>query len=61
MRRPTARNSARHWFAREGLELGYQLTPNLSVSGLLHYMSNADSAARNLGLTNAGARFGFKF
>jgi hypothetical protein len=24
-------------------------------------MSNADSAARNLGLTNAGARFGFKF
>jgi len=34
-------------FAREGLELGYQLTPKLSVSGLLDYMSNADPATQS--------------
>jgi lipid A 3-O-deacylase len=47
--------------ARESLELGYQLTPNLSVSGFLDHMSNANLATHNAGLTDAGARLGFKF
>lgn len=47
--------------ARESLELGYQLTPSVSVSGFLDHMSNANLATHNAGLTNAGARLGFKF
>jgi lipid A 3-O-deacylase len=46
---------------RGSLELGYQLTPNLSISGFLDHMSNADLASHNAGLTDAGARLGFKF
>jgi lipid A 3-O-deacylase len=47
--------------ARESLELGYQLTPNMSISGFLDHMSNANLATHNAGLTDAGARLGFKF
>ena len=46
---------------RESVELGYQLTPSLSVSGFVDHMSNADLAPRNAGITDAGARLGFKF
>jgi lipid A 3-O-deacylase len=46
---------------RGSLELGYQLTPNMSVSAFLDHMSNADLASHNAGLTDAGARLGFKF
>lgn len=46
---------------RESAELGYQVTPQLSVSALLDHISNANLAPRNAGITNAGARFGFKF
>ena len=46
---------------RESAELGYQITPQLSVSALLDHISNANLAPRNAGITNAGARFGFKF
>jgi lipid A 3-O-deacylase len=46
---------------RGSLELGYQVTPNLSVSGFLDHMSNADLAPHNAGITDAGARLGFKF
>src|SRR5262252_1682820 len=46
---------------RGSLELGYQLTPNMSVSAFLDHMSNADLASHNSGLTDAGARLGFKF
>src|SRR5437899_3131810 len=46
---------------RESIELGYQLTPNLSVSGFVDHMSNADLAPHNAGMTDAGARLGFKF
>jgi len=45
---------------RKTLALGYQLTTNLSVAGFLDHMSNASLAAHNAGLTDAGARFGFK-
>jgi len=50
-----------HALFRESVELGYQLTPNLSVSGFVDHMSNANLAPRNAGLTDAGARLGFKF
>ena len=46
---------------RESLELGYQLTPAVSLSAFLDHMSNADLARHNSGLTDAGARLGFKF
>jgi lipid A 3-O-deacylase len=46
---------------RESIELGYQLTPNLSVSGFVDHMSNANLAPHNAGITDAGARLGFKF
>jgi lipid A 3-O-deacylase len=46
---------------RESLELGYQLAPNVSVSGFVDHMSNANLATHNAGITDAGARLGFKF
>ena len=46
---------------RGSVELGYQLTPNLSVSGFVDHMSNANLAPQNAGITDAGARLGFKF
>ena len=46
---------------RESVELGYQLTPTVSVSGFVDHMSNADLAPHNAGITDAGARLGFKF
>jgi lipid A 3-O-deacylase len=46
---------------RESVELGYQVTPNLSVSGFVDHMSNANLAPHNAGITDAGARLGFKF
>ena len=46
---------------RESLELGYQITPIVSVSALLDHISNANLAPRNAGITSAGARLGFKF
>jgi lipid A 3-O-deacylase len=46
---------------RESVELGYQLTPSVSISAFLDHMSNANLASHNAGLTNAGARIGFKF
>lgn len=46
---------------RESAELGYQMTPTLSVSAIVDHVSNANLAPRNAGLTNAGARLGVKF
>jgi lipid A 3-O-deacylase len=46
---------------RESAELGYQFTPTVNVSALLDHISNANLAPRNAGITNAGARLGFKF
>lgn len=46
---------------RESAELGYQITPIVSVSAMLDHISNANLAPRNAGITSAGARFGFKF
>jgi hypothetical protein len=42
-------------------ELGFDLTPQTSVSIFVDHMSNADLGAHNTGITNAGARLGFKF
>lgn len=46
---------------RESFELGYQLTPRVSISGFVDHMSNANLAPHNAGITDAGARLGFKF
>ena len=46
---------------RESVELGYQITPVISVSAILDHISNANLANHNAGITSAGARLGFKF
>jgi hypothetical protein len=46
---------------RESAELGYQVTPTISVSAILDHISNANLAPRNAGITSAGARLGIKF
>ena len=46
---------------RESLELGYQVTPVVSVSAILDHISNANLASHNAGITSAGARIGFRF
>jgi len=46
---------------RESLELGYQVTPVVSISVFVDHMSNANLAPQNAGLTDAGIRFGFRF
>jgi lipid A 3-O-deacylase len=46
---------------RESAELGYQVTPTISIAAILDHISNADLARHNAGITSAGARLGFKF
>jgi lipid A 3-O-deacylase len=46
---------------RGSLEFGYQATPVMSLSAFLDHISNANLARHNAGLTDAGARLGFKF
>jgi len=46
---------------RESAELGYQLTPTISISAILDHISNANLAQHNAGITSAGGRLGFKF
>ena len=46
---------------RESLELGYQITPTVGLSGILSHISNANLGVHNAGITSAGARLGFKF
>jgi lipid A 3-O-deacylase len=46
---------------RESVELGYQLTPVYSISGIVDHISNANLGSHNAGITSAGARFGIKF
>jgi lipid A 3-O-deacylase len=46
---------------RESAELGYQVTPTISISAILEHISNADLAQHNAGITSAGGRVGFKF
>jgi len=46
---------------RESVELGYQLTPNTSVSAIVDHISNANLGNHNAGITSAGARLGFRF
>jgi lipid A 3-O-deacylase len=46
---------------RESVEIGYQVTPTISLSALLDHISNANLASHNAGITSAGGRIGFKF
>jgi lipid A 3-O-deacylase len=46
---------------RESVELAYQLTSVFSVSLMVDHISNANLGTHNAGITNAGARVGFKF
>jgi lipid A 3-O-deacylase len=46
---------------RESAEVGYQITPTISISAIIDHISNADLATHNAGITSAGARLGFKF
>ena len=46
---------------RESAEIGYQITPTISISAILDHISNANLANHNAGITSAGGRVGFKF
>jgi lipid A 3-O-deacylase len=46
---------------RESAEIGYQVTPMMSISAILDHISNANLGRHNAGITSAGGRLGFKF
>lgn len=46
---------------RESAEIGYRVTPAISISVMLDHLSNAGLADHNQGLTNVGLRTGFRF
>lgn len=46
---------------RESMEIGYQVTPTISISAILDHISNANLGQHNAGITSAGGRLGFKF
>jgi lipid A 3-O-deacylase len=46
---------------RESLELGWRFTDSQSIGIYMDHISNAGIAKHNEGLTNLGARLGFKF
>lgn len=46
---------------RESAEIGYQVTPMISISAILDHISNANLGRHNAGITSAGGRVGFKF
>ena len=46
---------------RESLELGWRITPVLSISAYLDHSSNAGLASQNDGLSNLGIRVGYHF
>jgi len=46
---------------RESAEIGYQVTPVISISAILDHISNANLGRHNAGITSAGGRLGFKF
>ncbi|MBV8652047.1 MAG: acyloxyacyl hydrolase [Alphaproteobacteria bacterium] len=58
---PGRKNLGSFILFRESVELGYQITPVYSISGIVDHISNANLASRNAGITSAGARFGVKF
>ena len=57
---PGRKNMGSTALFRGSVELGYQLTPRVSISGFVDHTSNADLAPHNAGITDAGARLGFK-
>jgi lipid A 3-O-deacylase len=58
---PTRKSLGSHELFHEGLDIGYRLNRVISVSGFIDHISNADLATHNQGITNGGARVGFKF
>ena len=46
---------------REALNIGYRITPSVSIMLTGEHMSNANLCENNSGLTNAGVRIGYSF
>ncbi len=46
---------------RESVEIGYGVTPAVSISAFVDHISNANLASHNAGITNVGGRIGYKF
>ncbi len=46
---------------RESLGIGYRFTPNWTVMAVIEHLSNAGACDENRGLTNLGARIGYRF
>lgn len=49
-----------HILFRESLSIGIKTKNNHSISVIIDHMSNANIASRNMGLTDAGIRYGFR-
>jgi lipid A 3-O-deacylase len=50
-----------NWSFRESGSLGYRLTENWDITATVEHMSNAGACKQNRGLTNYGARIGYRF
>lgn len=46
---------------REGMNIGYRITPSVSIMLTGEHMSNANLCTGNTGLTNVGLRIGYQF
>ncbi len=46
---------------REGIDIGYHFNERISLMAFVDHISNANLADHNEGLTNAGARIGYRF
>jgi len=58
---PTRKSLGSHVLFKEGLDLGYKLNDVVSIAAYIDHISNANLANRNEGITNVGARVGYKF
>jgi lipid A 3-O-deacylase len=50
-----------NWWFHESGSLGYRFTENWSLMGTIEHSSNAGLCTKNRGLTNFGARIGYRF
>jgi lipid A 3-O-deacylase len=50
-----------NWWFHESLSVGYRLTDAWSIMGTVEHSSNAGFCVQNRGLTNFGARLGYRF
>ena len=58
---PDRKSLGSHLLFREALEIGYQITPAISISVMVDHVSNAGFARQNQSINDFGGRLGFRF